>query len=179
MRFLLVGIVGLLFAFSVMAAPAQPPAVVAVYGYDASNNLLYICQASQLGTPALTWAIGGQLSSLAVTANVATATFSSAPGLYPGALLNVVGAGSLNGYYPVSTVSGSTVTFSTPAVTSGTYSYAGVQIVSSAPLLTAPVWSIQKFTWSATGLLQTSYWVTLPLSDGIYATQPCTNALLY
>jgi len=175
MRTLSLGIAVFLLAAVLAAAP--PASIISVYGYDSNSNLSYICQAPQISPTLSTWAIGGKLSGVVVASGTATATFTAAPGLYLGALLSISGAAGLNGNYPVTGVSGLTVTFTTAAA-DGTYNAAGTKITTMNPLLSAYVWSIQKFTYVA-GAIQTIYWVTSASSNGNYSTQPCTNALVY
>ena len=156
---------------SLLSLQAAGPAIVHVYGYDASGNLTYDCQAKQNST-LRSWSVAAAtVTNIVVASGTATVNFPSAPGLYAGALITITGVTALNGSYPISTITGTAATFATSA-SSATYT-SGLVITTTRPNTNAPVWDIQKFAYSATGILQASYWLT----DN--TLRPCVDASSY
>lgn len=160
----------LLFALSVSSAFAQGQAVNQVQGppptawvgqdfYNGSNQIIYICYSPAYAALTTYSVASSTLTSIAVATNVGTVTLSATAQFWVGSRLVVSGSttSALNGTYKVTAVSGSTVTITTSGVADATYNTAALVITTNAPLLNAPVWSIQAFTYAA-GYLSGSYW---------------------
>jgi hypothetical protein len=133
--------------------------------YDANGNLAYICYTTPSGIAAYynysRSVMGGTLTSIVVATNVGTVTTVGAHGLMVGQGVTVSGAtlGALNATYIIATVpSTTTFTITTTGVADGTYNNVALTISGSAPLLTSPIWSINKLTYSAGNSLIGSQW---------------------
>lgn len=175
-------LIALFVCLSVLAfSQANGPAVQTVtYPYDSpteyhdsdTNNELYICYAKSRGpwnaglsvTPAsFSWTKAlTTLTNIVVLTNVGTATTSTAHGLQPGQNVVVTGATidtDLNATYKIlTTASTTTFTFTTVAVSDATYTDAGLILTTTAPRLTAPIWSIQKKNYDGANHLLGKLW---------------------
>lgn len=125
---------------------------------DGSSNVTDLCYANALQPVTTFYKSSSTLTSIQVTSNVATITFSSTSFLWPGATVVVAGSttAALNGSWKITTVSTTTATF---AVTTAnvTVSNAALTVSTQSPLLNATVWAIQKLTYSGT-ILTGTYW---------------------
>jgi hypothetical protein len=134
-----------------VSATDDPPAraIVTQAFYDGSGNFAYACKAVQADPrrAATAWSVGAGLTNIVVSGNVATATFTTVPGLYPHARVTLTGSATaaLNGTYTLTAASGSTVTFATSGVGNATYTDATV--TSTWPLLTSAVWAIKVYAY--------------------------------
>jgi len=143
------------------ASPAQctSDSVVCAYLYQYSgSSLTAVCSAPVGQTPA-TWSVAAStLTSVAVAANVGTATFASAPGLWQGAQLTLTGGPTgLAASYAITGVSGTTVTIATSGVSNGTYT-TGIAASSTSPLTGAAQWNIQLYAYNGSGQVVASHW---------------------
>jgi hypothetical protein len=122
---------------------------------DVSNNVEYICRALS-NQPTYTWTkSAATLTSIAVSTNTATFTFSSNHGLLPGNVISVSGATvdtDLNGTYVVVTGGTTTLTVTTVNVANATYTEATLAAWTTAPRTNAGVWSIQRNFYTTTYL---------------------------
>jgi len=131
--------------------------------YAGGNNLTYLCLAptiNQTSTPSnytYSLSVGGStLTNIVVLANVGTVTTVAAHGLMVGQTTTVSGSttAALNANYVIATVpSTTTFTITTSGVGNATYATSGLTVSGEAPLLTSPIWSIQKFTYDASNNL--------------------------
>ncbi len=131
--------------------------------YAGGSNLTYLCLApsiNQSSTPGnYTYSLSvsaGTLTNIVVLTNVGTVTTVAAHGLMVGQTTTVSGSttSALNGSYVVaSTPSTTTYTITTSGVGNATYATSGLTVSGEAPLLTSPIWSIQKFTYDGSNNL--------------------------
>lgn len=168
-------IVTLLTALSLLAQQKGTPVQQVQYPYDAPSNYLdnagtanivYACYTSPNGpwannTVAATfsWTIAATtLTNIVVSTNVGTVTTATAHGLQVGQLFTVSGATvdpDLNGtYYIQSVPSSTTFTITTASVSNATYTDATLAVSSSAPRLTAAIWSIYHFLYDSSNNFQ-------------------------
>ncbi len=138
---------------------------VAQFWYDGATNLQYMCSANALQPITTFYKSSSTLTSIVVSSNTGTINFATTSYLWPGALVTVAGSttAALNGTYRVLTVSTTTATITTSGVGDATYSNAALTVSTLAPLINAPVWAIQVFTYTGTTLLS-SYWAGNPSS---------------
>ncbi len=132
------------------------------YDYDGSDNLEYACKSkSNIGTTS-TWTVGSGLTNIVVSTNVGTATTAAAHYLNPGSSITVAGATvdtDLNATYIVATVpSSTTFTITTASVADATYTDAGMNITTTANLLSASVWSVRRYVYDASSNLTQTMW---------------------
>jgi len=156
------------------------------FDYDGSNNPIYECLAkpkgpwSSSGSPTVpatfSWTrAASTLTSIVVSSNTGTATTSTAHGLQVGQAVTVSGATvdtDLNGVYVIQTVGSSTTfTITTVAVANATYNESTLVVTTSAPRLTAAIWSITRMQYSGSNLISKQW------SNGLPATmnQICAN----
>lgn len=131
--------------------------------YAGGSNLTYLCLApsvNQSSTPGnYTYSLSvtdGMLTSVVVATNVGTVTTVAAHGLMIGQKTTVSGSTTtaLNATYTVlTTPSATTFTIATAGVGDATYNNGPLTLSGEAPLLTSPIWSIQKFTYDASNNL--------------------------
>lgn len=185
----------LTFAVGVFAQQSGAPVTVTEYPhdvpteaffYDGSSNLIYLCQTKPKGP----WSYQGQqlaaasftftkaattLTNVVVSSNVGTVTTSSAHGLQAGQLVTISGATvdtDLNGTYIIqSSAATTTFTITTVAVADATYTDATLVLTTTAPRLTAAIWSITRFNYTSTNMTSKQY------SNGLPAVmnQICAN----
>lgn len=135
----------------------SPPSVpwTSFFYRDGSSNLEYTCTALSI-QPTYTWRRSdATLTSIAVSTNTATATFSSAHGLSAGNRFVVGGATvdtDLNGSYIVTSVGSTTVVFTTASVADATYTESTLYLYTNAPQLNQLVWSIKKLFYTSTNI---------------------------
>lgn len=139
--------------------------------YDGNGNDIYNCYAKPVQnyiaitgnslTQQFQWTFAAStLTNIIVSANVGTATTSTAHGLQVGNLVTVGGSATtaLNASYYVQTVpSITTFTITTTGVGNATYT-TGLVVGTQAPLLTQPIWSIQKLTYNGSNKLTNTQW---------------------
>lgn len=131
--------------------------------YNGGSNLTYLCLApslNQTSTPSwYTYSLSvtaATLTNIIVATNVGTATTVSAHGLMVGQKTTVSGSttSALNASYTVATIpSTTTFTITTAGVGDATYNNGALTVSGEAPLLTSPIWSIQKFTYDGSNNL--------------------------
>ncbi len=156
-----------------------PAAVVSQFFYDASNNLQYICKSPQRGPTSVQKRTDSTLTSIAyLTSTTATVTTASAHGLYVGARVTVSGATvdtDLNGTTTVLTVpSSTTYTITIANVANATYTESTLVVTTTYPLLTAPKWAIQAFTYNGSNYLTGSYFANASTGYGLACTDRAT-----
>lgn len=148
---------------SVLSKDNSPTAAVTTLTFlDGSNNPQYICKAYSSQPEKYVWAVTplsnqGTLTSIVVATNGGTVTVTSNHGLAAGNLVVVSGSttAALNKAYMIQTVgSATTFTITTSGVSDGTYNTANLAIGTNAPRTAAPVWSIER--WSYTSNVPTS-----------------------
>ena len=168
-----------------LSAFAQATLNVDQFAYDGNGNMTAKCSSPQNG-PTSTWTVAATtLTSIAVSTNVGTVTFSAAPGLYVGARITVSGSttAALNGTYLVSAVAGSTATITTAGVGDATYNTSALVISTSYPLTNQGVWSIQKFVYNTSNQFTGKYWAQPGSNTSspwqVYQGLKCTDAALY
>lgn len=152
-------------------------AVTALFFYDASNNLEYICKAP-VQQPTFVWAVTpghgqGTLTSIVVLTNVGTVTTSTAHGLQVGNLVVVAGSttSALNGAYKIKTVPTSTTfTITTVGVSNATYSTSLLTLSTGAPRTVATGWSIEKLSYDASSNLTADQFATRLVSGSVAST---------
>lgn len=109
-------------------------------------DLIYVCYARPNQPEKVFARSDNSLTSIAVATNVATATKAADHGLQIGNKIVVSGAtvdADLNGEYVIATVPTSTTyTFATVSVADATYTEATLQIATTAPRTTEPIWAI-------------------------------------
>jgi hypothetical protein len=120
-------------------------------------NMEYVCYA-RTPQPAFTWSISaGTMTNIVDAANTATVTIGSAHGLALGNGVTVSGASSdpdLNGTYLVqSIISPTQFTITTANVTDATYAVTSITVSTTAPRSSAPIWAIQKMTYSGDNMI--------------------------
>jgi hypothetical protein len=142
---------------------AGPPvsAWTALYFYNATPSLEYICLARSKQPEKVFARSDNSLTSIAVSSNVATATKAIAHGLQIGNRIVVSGATvdvDLNGGYVIATVpSTKTYTFATAGVGDATYTEATLQIAVTAPRTTEPIWAINLYQYSGSDLTHSQW----------------------
>lgn len=154
-----------------------PNSNVALYYYNGSNQIQYICMANAQ-TAQTVYTIGATpaLTSVAVTSNVATITFGATAQLWVGQRVTLAGFATtaVNVTTTVSAVSGSTATAAI-TVADGTYNTSGATLTTSGPVLNATSWVIQVFTYFG-GYLATSYYAGGGIAPPLLA---CSNRASY
>ncbi len=136
---------------------STPTPITSLFYRDGSNNTQYVCKALA-NQPTYQWnwtAVtgGGTISTISVSSNVATITFSAAHGLSSGnrIILGLATTASLSGSY-VSTVTSTTaLTIPTSGVADGSYTAitdANLVITTTAPRTNASVWSIYQLYYT-------------------------------
>lgn len=149
-----------------------PAAFVKLLDYN-STYLIYVGIATQFQQPSLLCSNLGAtcrkrsdstLTSIAVSANVATVTCSTVCGMWKGQRVTVTGATvdtDLNGTYTVTSdtnTSATTYTFTTASVANATYTEATLQVSTNMPLTTQAVWAIQAMKYDGSNNLIASEW---------------------
>ncbi len=134
--------------------------------FYSGSDLQYACRAKSQ-QPTATFATAATtptpyvLTSIVVLTNVGTVTTVSDNGLKVNDKIVISGATvdtDLNGTYKIATVTNSKVfTIATVSVANATYTDVTLQIATTAPRTTMPIWSIQKFT-SVTSQITASQW---------------------
>ncbi len=134
--------------------------------YYSGSDLQYACRAKSQ-QPTATFATAATtptpyvLTSIVVLTNVGTVTTVSDNGFKVNDRIVISGAtvdADLNGTYKIATITNSKVfTIATVSVANATYTDVTLQIASTAPRTTMPIWSIQKFT-SVTSQITASQW---------------------
>lgn len=158
-----------MFGTAVSPTSDPPPTAVVQQGfYDASGTFQYLCRARQANVTN-TWGVGNGLTSIVVSSNVATVTFSQAPGMYVGLRFTISGStvSALNGTYKVTGISSATVTFATSGVSDGTYNNAALVVLTTWPLLTAPVWAISVSHYDTSNRWDGGYWAGVDTSYSV------------
>lgn len=139
--------------------------------YDGSGNNIYNCYARPVvnytpitgssATMSFQWTFAGStLTSIVDSSNTSTVTTPSAHGLQVGNLVVISGTSSsaLNASYYVQTVpSTTTFTVTTSGVADATYT-TGAVLSTRAPLLTQPIWSIEKITYNSSNKSVADQW---------------------
>jgi hypothetical protein len=177
--FLLLAVLAFAQGASVNQVAGPPPDNRVSQFFYSGSNLQYICSAAVLQQPTTFTVAATTLTSIAVSTNVGTITFSSTSYLWPGARVTVSGSttAALNGTYTITAVSSATATITTVGVGDATYNNAALVITTNAPLLNKSVWAIQVLTYTASTLTGT-YW-----AGGSYAAVPqglaCSNRAAY
>ncbi len=159
--------------------PTNWPEVLQPF-YDSSNNLIYACYAKQnKGGSTLYSRSDSTLTSIAVSANVGTATTASAHYLYPGVRFVVSGATvdtDLNATYTILTVpSSTTFTFTTVNVANATYTESTLVVGTVYPLLSDAKWAILTLKYDASSNLITKIWA----GNVISYTLACSDRATY
>jgi hypothetical protein len=131
--------------------------------FDIASTPQYICQAQAFQPITTFYVASSTLTSIAVSSNVGTITFSSTSYLWVGATVVVAGSATtaLNGTYSVTAVSGSTATITTVGVSNGTYNDTTLTVSTTSPLLNSKIWAIQVTQYSA-GSAVGQYWAGAP-----------------
>lgn len=167
---------GLIAAACVMAQSKT------IYFYDSGSRMKYVCENSHdpAGTQTTTWQRSDStLTSIAITSNLATFTTASSHQAYPG--MRVVVAGStaavIDGTVTVAEVLTATTFTATLTAANGTYTTSTIVATTTDPLLTATVWSIDVYVYSAAGVLGGSF----KAGDGksLAYTMKCSDRALY
>lgn len=122
--------------------------------YDGSDRLEYVCHAESNGRR---WEF---TITAATNATPIVVTLPEAHGLYPGALVTITqaqGNTAANGVWQVTTPSSTTLgllnrTTAANSVGNGTYAANTGLLVTYAPRMNQPQWSIQKLIYGASGL---------------------------
>lgn len=140
-------------------AGPPPSAWTTLNFYDGSNNLVYICTASARQS-ITTWARSSQtalaMTSIAVSSNTATATIPSGHGLAIGNYITVSGATvdtDLNGTYKLTSVTTTTLVFTTASVANATYTESTLRFSTNAPRSSQGIWDIQYFQYDGSNNL--------------------------
>lgn len=145
----------------VVQFPTQAP--TRFMDYAGGSNLTYLCLAPSINQTShpeyYTYSLSvtaGTLTSIVVSADVGTVTTASAHGLMIGQKTTVSGSttSALNAVYTVATIpSATTFTIATSGVGDATYNNGALTLSGEVPLLTSPIWSVQKFTYDGSNNL--------------------------
>lgn len=155
----------LFLAFSAMRAHGQTPNVVISQQppetpqtvkmfYNGSNQIEYVCKANGWKTQAQWSTSAGTLIQIQVTSGTATVTTSSSHGVIVGTELVISGSNTsgVNGSYVVTSVGTLTMTLN-KSMPDGTYSDNSLRVTVTQPKTSAAVWTIQKFLYSGSNLV--------------------------
>lgn len=133
--------------------------ITTLYYRDGSNNVQYVCKALS-NQPSYSWTWGGlsgtgTISTISVSSNVATITFSSAHGLSSTnrIILGTATTASLSGTYVATVTSTTAVTIPTSGVADGSYTVItdpNLNINTIAPRTTASYWSVYQLFYTTT-----------------------------
>jgi hypothetical protein len=163
-----------LYAQSPVNQTSGPPPAPYVNLLDYSgSSLVYVGIAPQFLQPTIACSNLGSsciqrsdstLTSIVVSANVATVTCSAACGVWKGQRGTVSGATvdtDLNGTFTVTSntdTTATTYTFTTASVSDATYNESTLRIATSQPLTTQAVWAIQALKYDGSSNLISTYW---------------------
>jgi hypothetical protein len=149
-------------AFQIVNQSDGPPpsAWTKTFAYDGSGNTEYQAWARS-NQDWYEWTKdSGNLVSITVTANVATATFLNPHGLEVGHAIETLNTGTAgaNVVTKVSTVPLTTTITFPLVIANGTYSNGGAILRTQAPRKNAPMWIIQKFFYNGSSQMIDMKW---------------------